>query len=119
MELAAGAVLVLYGLFHDLAASKIANPGRPWLTLHGGRAASETLALGPVGTTMATGATTGFALTGLGIGGVLVPAGFLPGLAIASGAMSVLLFMRFFRAWTIIPILLDLAVVAAIVAAMR
>jgi len=113
MDLLAAAALILYGLFHDIAASRLVAPSRQTRSAAGTSTDSNrTSALDAAGTTLAAGAAVGFALSGLGIGGILVPAGFVLGFASASVAMSLLLFVLFFRPWVVVPIVVDLAIVA-------
>ena len=114
VELLGAAALVLYGLFHDVAGSRLVVPERSWFATRGSPAAIGTTVLDAAGTTLAAGATIGFALAGLGIGGILVPAGLVLGIESASVAMSLLLFVLFFRRWAIVPIVLDLAIVAGV-----
>jgi hypothetical protein len=112
VELMAAAALILYGLFHDVAASRLVAPPQMRSAAGTSTDSSRTSALDAAGTTLAAGATVGFALSGLGIGGILVPAGFVLGFAGASVAMSLLLFVLFFRPWVVVPIVLDLAIAA-------
>ena len=114
MELLAAAALILYGLFHDVAASRLIAPRQSRSTTGASTDPSGASALDAAGTTLAAGATVGFALSGLGMGGILVPAGFVLGFASASVAMSLLLFALFFRPWVVVPIVLDIAIAAGV-----
>ncbi|MGD2251487.1 MAG: hypothetical protein PVF70_01070 [Anaerolineales bacterium] len=119
-----GVFLILHGLVHaGLAAAPIPNdpepkpgafftaPARTWLlsSLGLGEKAIRT-----TGIVLVALATLGFVLAGMGVLGVPLLAGIWRGMAIGSAIVSALLLIAFWHSWLILGVLLDVAILVAL-----
>lgn len=125
MRILFGLFLLAHGLIHAsyLSPAPPANPAAPdwpfsmarsWLVT-GLRVDIDIVRA--VGTLLVVVVVAGFALSGLAWLGILVPAGWWPGLVIGSASASVILLAAFFHPWIVIGFVIDAVLLWLVLAA--